>query len=363
MIILKIITLLLGFSLICWTLFSAIRSLVLPRGMPDGLTRMVFSLIWQVFRFRLRFAASYKSQDRVAAYYAPVALLALLPVWYFMVWGGFTLLYWSLGVEPLAEAAILSGSSMLTLGVKTSEIFVVDLFMFVQAAIGLLLVALLIAYLPTMYAAFSRREEAINLLEVRAGSPPSTVELITRFQRIHGLDRLADLWPRWEVWFANLEESHTSLPALVFFRSSRPEHSWITSAGAILDSAAMTLSAVDIPADAGAALCIRAGYLALRSICDYLDLPYNPDPRFPQTAISISRDEFEAATQELRQNGVPIKADLGQAWLDFAGWRVNYDETLLLLAGITLPPNAPWSSDRAANYTPEIFPWIKKHKS
>ena len=43
---------------------------------------------------------------------------------------------------------------------------------------------------------------------------------------------------------------------------------------------------------------------------------------------------------------MPIKADRDQAWLDFAGWRVNYDTVLLELADLTDAPYAMWSSDR-----------------
>ncbi len=119
------------------------------------------------------------------------------------------------------------------------------------------MVALLIAYLPTMYAAFSRREQAVNMLEVRAGSPPSAVEMLLRFRRIHGLDKLGEYWRTWETWFADIEESHSTLATLVFFRSPRPEMSWVTAAGAVLDAAALTLSAVDVPYEPSAALCIR----------------------------------------------------------------------------------------------------------
>ena len=112
---------------------------------------------------------------------------------------------------------------------------------------GILLVALLIAYLPTLYSAFSRREQVVNMLEVRAGSPPSALEMLLRFHRNQGLDKLTDYWRVWEAWFADIEESHTSLAALVFFRSPQPEHSWVTAAGAVLDAASLTLSSVDIP--------------------------------------------------------------------------------------------------------------------
>jgi hypothetical protein len=193
------------------------------------------------------------------------------------------------------------------------------------------------------------------LLEVRADNPPSAVEMILRFHRIHGLDRLGELWKAWETWFADVDESHTSLPALVFFRSSRPDLSWVTAAGAVLDAASLTLSTVNIPTESLAALCIRAGYLALRRITDYFGIPYNPYPH-PADPISIKREEFDAAYERLTSAGVPVKPDREQAWRDFAGWRVNYDSVLLDLAGLTMAPEAPWSGDRATVFrTPRIM--------
>jgi hypothetical protein len=212
-----------------------------------------------------------------------------------------------------------------------------------------LLVALLIAYLPTMYAAFQRREAAVTLLEVRAGSPPSAIEMILRYHRLHGLDRLSEQWRVWEAWFVDIQESHTSLAALVFFRSPRPDHSWVTAAGAVLDAAALTRSTVDTPTDFQADLCIRAGYLALRHIADFFSVPYNDDPQ-KGDPISVTRQEFDAACELLSAQGVPLKPDRQQAWEDFAGWRVNYDTVLIALAGLTMAPEAPWSSDRADAY-------------
>jgi hypothetical protein len=58
----------------------------------------------------------------------------------------------------------------------------------------------------------------------------------------------------------------------------------------------------------------------------------------------------------LAAGGVPLKADREQAWRDFSGWRVNYDMVLILLAGLTKAPPAPWSSDRAIR--PRIQ-WIR----
>jgi len=337
---------LLGAALVGGTLFSAVQTFVLPRGANTLLTRWVFLVMRALFGVRLRLARSYKERDSVMALFAPLGLLALPPVWLALVLSGYTAMFWAVGAESWQAAFMLSGSSLFTLGFTPAVRLLPAILTFSEAAIGLVLVALFITYLPTMYAAFSRREQAVALLEVRAGSPPSAVVMIERYHRIHGLAQLNEVWQTWEAWFADIEESHTSLAALAWFRSPRPERSWITAAGAVLDAAALARSTVDVPRDPQADLCIRAGYVALRQIADFFRLPHPADARYPDTAISITRREFDAAYDELGQQSVPLQKDRDQAWRDFAGWRVNYDVVLVTLAGLIMAPQAPWSSDR-----------------
>jgi len=284
------------------------------------------------------------------AYFAPMGLMLLVPTWYLLISLGFAGMYWGLGVGDWFTVGQLSGSSLFTLGFETSDQFIVNIVEFIEAMIGLILVALLIAYLPTIYAAFSRREQAVNLHEVRAGSPPSALEMLLRFNRIHGLENLNNYWRTWEGWFADVEESHTTLPALVFFRSPRAENSWVTAAGAVLDSASLTLSAVDVPFEPSAALCIRSGFLALRRIANYFDIPNPQNPQYPRDPICITRNEFDQVLDQLVEAGVPIKSDRDQAWQDFAGWRVNYDRSLIMLCGLVMAPEANWSSDRVPEF-------------
>jgi hypothetical protein len=115
----------------------------------------------------------------------------------------------------------------------------------------------------------------------------------------------------------------------------------------VLDGASLLASTVDRPRSPDAELCIRAGYVALRRIADFFDVRHNPDPHWPEEPISIDRREFDQVCRQLAEAGVPLKADLDQAWRDFAGWRVNYDRVLLSLAALTVAPYAPWSSDRS----------------
>jgi hypothetical protein len=345
--ILRPILFLLGLLLVARVVFSAIQTFVLPRSANDRLSRFVFVTLLRLFRLFVRKTRTYEQRDRIMAFFAPIGVLTLIPIYLFLIFLGFAAMYWALGnVGPFEEALKVSGSSVTTLGYAAPGDLPDGLLMFAEASTGLILVAVLIAYLPTMYNAFQRREQAVTLLEVRAGSPPSAVEMILRYHRIHGLDQLNTLWVQWEQWFADVEESHTSLAALVFFRSPQPDHSWVTAAGAVLDAASLLRSTIDVPRDAQADLCIRAGYLALRRIADFFKTPYDANPR-PDDPISLSRAEFDAAYDDLAQNGVPLLPNRDQAWRDFAGWRVNYDAVLLALAALTMAPYAPWSSDRS----------------
>jgi hypothetical protein len=170
--------------------------------------------------------------------------------------------------------------------------------------------------------------------------------MLERAHRIRGLSQLGDEFGQWETWFAELEQSHTAFPVLTFFRSSQPERSWVTAAGAILDAASLHASTLDVPRDPRADLCIRAGYIALRRIASFFGAELDWDPR-PTDPISIARSEFDQACASLAAAGVPLKDNLDQAWRDFAGWRVNYDTPLLYLAQLITAPYAPWSADRS----------------
>jgi len=327
---------------------SALRTFVLPRAANTFLSRLVFVTIRSGFDKVVRRVDRYERQDAVMALFAPVGLLALPVVWLLLVFSSYGLAFWA--IDPVAgwqRAADESGSSLFTLGFRPPADFPARVLGFTEAALGLTLIALLITYLPSIYAAFSRREAAVQKLAVRAGTPPSAVTMIVRFHRIGWLEKLDDLFMGWEDWFVELGETHTSLAALVFFRSPRADQSWVTAAGCVLDTAAIASSTLDLGRRTPYAdLCLRAGFLSLRNIAEYVAIPFDPEPS-PGDRISIAKDEFLLAYRELADASVPVKPDPDQCWLDYAGWRVNYDTALLGLAAVTMAPTSPWSSDRS----------------
>lgn len=348
-----------GSAIGIWVLVSAVRTVVVPRADPVLLTRWVFVAMRTIFDLWGRRAKTYEQRDHSLALYAPMALVALPGTWVICVMAGFTSINWGLGVNPLREAFYLSGSSLFTLGIHQPKDLPTHVAAFIEAALGLGLIALLISYLPSIYTAFQRRELEVTRLTTRAGSPPSAIAMIRRHHALARLDALDEIWDSWETWFSDVEETHTSQPSLVFFRSITHDRSWITSAGAVLDTAALRSSVLNLPQNARAQLCLRSGYLCLRRIADYFSIPYDDDPD-PDDPISIDRSEFDAAYDELAGFGVPVRPQREQCWRDFKGWRVNYDAVLLALAGLTAAPYAPWSSDRSSRYRRPPLTWRRR---
>lgn len=348
MIALRVLVVVVATGVLLATLMSAVKTFVVPRDEPTALTRLVFVWVrkpfWAVARRRDPSAG-----HRIMRQFAPSALLVLPIVWITVMWLCFGAYYWALDEHSWQFALEISGSSVTSLGSFQPSGLLSTILSFGEAALGLGLVALLITYLPTIYAAYQRREREVSLLSVRAGTPPSGVEMLVRLHLIGGLDETTDLWTSWEEWFVDLEESHLSMGSLAHFRSGLAGHSWITAAGAVLDGAALLLSSVEVEDEARARLCIRSGWLSLRHIADFFDIEHVVDPS-PTDAISITRAEFDDALNRLHGAGVALKADRDQAWRDFAGWRVNYDDVLLSLCALVWAPAAPWSSDRAGGF-------------
>jgi hypothetical protein len=337
----------LGGLAIAAVLLSAIKTVVLPRAAPSVITRMLFSATRRLFFDALAPARlPFERRDRVLALYAPLTLVLLPGVWVALMMVGFTLVFWGTGLDPLREAFVASGSSLLTLGFVRPTGLGHIVLTFVEATLGLGLMALLISYLPTLYGAFNRRETLVGMLEVRAGIPPSAGECLVRYHRIGMLTSIEhELFSEWEHWFSDVEESHTSFPALCFFRSPQPGRSWVTSAGCVLDSAALVQSAVDQPSMGETAVMIRTGFFCLRRVADNFGIAYDPDPS-PTDPISVTRKDFDQLLAELQAAGVPLRPDRDRAWRDFAGWRVNYDTVVLGLSRLVVAPPAPWSTDR-----------------
>ena len=241
-----------------------------------------------------------------------------------------------------------SGSSLFTLGFERPPDLPSAFAAFAEAAIGLSLLALLIAYLPTIYSTFSRREVAVTDLAIRAGTPPTPAQHARpRAPRPASCSRWTGSGSRGRRWFTEVQETHTSYGSLAFFRSPNPHRSWVTAAGAVLDTAAIRLARRRHPVDRRPRRCASARAISRCARSRGSSASTTTTSPRPDEPISVTRDEFDEVCDELVAAGVPVHADRDQAWRDFAGWRVNYDRVLVTLAGFVMAPYAPWVSDRS----------------
>ncbi|MFZ0040457.1 MAG: hypothetical protein WAK93_04060 [Solirubrobacteraceae bacterium] len=343
-------------------LASVLRTVVLPRGVPARLARVAFLAVRQLLLLRLRLTGrtDYETRDRVFALQAPLGLFAQLLTWGLALLLLFAALFWALDASTvsgstIARAVEVSGSSMLTLGFVEPSGLARQLTGFAAAAVGLTLLALVVTYLPTLYAAFARREAVITKLVVRTGSPPSGPALLASSWRLGRFDELEEVWNGWEDWFIEVGESHTTFPQLTFFRSPHPRNHWVLAAESVLDGAALLESACDVPRQSRSELCLRAGLHALISIADFLGIPHRPPER--DAEISLTQAKFEEARRELGDLGIPLRGDSEAAWRDFRSRRARYEPLIAVLGRMTDAPPSDWSSwsDAIPRHSPPLL--------
>jgi hypothetical protein len=321
---------------------AAVRTFLLPRVADVTLSRQASRVIRKVFQL-IAGHKSYPTKDRILSLYASIVLLTYQTLWLGLSLIAFALLFVAAGTPHFSLAFEASGSSLFTLGIVAIHHGAISVLEFLEAAIGLTLLALLISFIGPLYQAFQRREYAVSRLTVRAGIPATPWGVLEIAQSVESYDRLDELWREWEQWFIDVGETHTTLPILNFYRSPLPTQTWIGCAATVLDAAALFNAAVDAKPSPTAGLCIRAGWLTLRRIADYFRVPY-PITMSNDIPISITREDFEIVLKRLESVGVPILADHDAAWTDFVGWRVNYDAIIEHCYTLFTCPRTEWKT-------------------
>jgi hypothetical protein len=351
-----------GLLLVLATGLSVLFTMVLPRR-PVGISRVslwINRAVRVTFVRLTRLARSYEAKDAILAPVGPVALVAQLLAWAAGFILGFALMLQAT-THDLADGLLQALGSLFTVGTihpGGAENLPLDV---AAGAIWVVVVALQIAYLPALYAAFSQREGLVAMLESRAGVPAWGPELLARHQLVGIIDTLPELYSAWEEWAAAVAESHTTYPVLLLFRSPEPWFSWLLALLAVLDGAAMHLALAPATASSNARLCLRMGFTALDRIGSMLGWQLDPDP-LPEAPLELTYGEFEEAVQMLEQAGFPAERSAEAAWPDFRGWRVNYETAAYRLADRLVVPPAPWSGRRRHLGTGIVEPRRPPHR-
>ena len=335
-----------GLFAVVVTVTGVLFALVLPRQ-PIGIERialLVSRAVRRCFIGLSRFTNSYEGKDAILARAAPVAIVAQL-----LFWAGSLIIGFALMLMPtthsFSQGLLQALTALFTVGTVHAGSQVDTPIDVTAGAVWVIFVALQIGYLPTLYNAYGRREGLVALLESRAGAPAWGPELLARHQLVGIIDTLPDLYKEWEVWSADVAESHSTYPILLLFRSPDPWLSWLIGLIAVLDAAAMQMALCPSSAPSQARLCLRMGFTLTNRMASSIGWEVDFDPK-PEKPIILEFQEFQDAVDMLTEIGFPMERSAEDAWPDFHGWRVNYEEAAYHLADRISAPPAPWSGTR-----------------
>lgn len=338
------------------TWMSVIGTLIVPRPMRSAVSRITGVVTTKVFLTLLKPVSTYEVRDRVLAWQSPMSLFLRLLVWVTLFDMSFTLLLLPFVEGDVWKAASEAGSAMFTLGYAAPTNVGNTVLVYAAAITGLIVIALQVGYLPTLYAAFNRRESEVTLLASRAGSPSWGPEILARTR--YGMmgqsstGELGKLYESWERWAADVAESHSTYLTLVWFRSPSPQSNWLISLLGMMDAAALQLSlSPGTTPRIRARLLLRMGFTCLNQVARTVRIPVEEEAD-PDSPLELTFEEFKSAVELLREVDFPMEVSAEQAWPDFKGWRVNYEKVAYALAYAIDAPPSMWSGPRRFAFDP-----------
>ena len=335
------------FLIVLWDAFEAI---ILPRRVTRKfrLARLFYRSTWMTWRFVTARITSRKVREALLGFYGPLSLLVLVGVWALGLVLGFGLMQYGAGSAVVVTGGqagfltdiYLSGTTFFTLGLgdvvphsTLSRALVVA-----EAGFGFGFLAAVIGYLPFIYGSFSKREVNISLLDSRAGTPPTAGELLRRHSYVHGQDALRVLLKDWELWCAELMESHLSYPVLAYFRSQHDNQSWIASLTAILDTCALVIVGIEGACEKQAELTFA---IARHAVVDLSQVFGSSPKALPHDRLPAQ--ELRRIRDILAQHGMKLH-DGEEADRKLIEFRKLYEPYIFALASYlnqTLPPWIP----------------------
>jgi transposase InsO family protein len=339
---------LIGIAILIIVVWDAFEVIILPRRVTRRfrLSRLFYKSLWTLWRFCARLVPARKVRESALSIFGPISLLILVAIWAVGLVLSFGLMQYGAGsalnVAGMKASfwtdAYLSGTTFFTLGLGdvVPRSSMARALVVVEAGLGFGFLAGVIGYLPFIYGSFSKREVSISLLDSRAGTPPTAGELLRRHSYPHGQEALRELLKEWELWCAELMESHLSYPVLAFFRSQHDNQSWIASLTAILDSCALIMVGIEGACERQAELTFA---IARHAVVD-LSQVFNTSPkelstdRLPRAALQHIRDV-------LAQHGLKLHDDAAadQRLVDL---RRMYEPYIFALASYLNQSLPPW---------------------
>ena len=352
----------LGVLVVFAVLLDAFETVVLPRRVRRQyrLTSWFYRRTWVPWRKITTHIKSPSQRENFLGYFGPLSLLVLLGLWAATLIFGFALMQYGAGEhfqlsgEPITFGRLLyhSGETFFTLGygdiVPTSPF--ARLLAVLEAGMGFGFLGTVVGYLPTIYAAFSRREVQISLLDARAGSPPTAAELLGRFGNRQQLE-FDQILREWERWAGEVLESHISYPPLEFFRSQHSNQSWLGALTTILDTSALIIAGVDNVRCEQAKVTFAMARHAVVDLAQVIRATYDP-----QQPDRMPDEELARLRKSLAERNVKLKEgpEFEEKLRHLRSLYEPYSQSIARALLITLPP---WIHTEKKKDNWEAGPW------
>jgi hypothetical protein len=349
----QILTLIAGLACLVLALLDAFQTVILPRRATGRfrITRIFYVATWIPWSWFANKVKHERKRETMLSFYGPLSLVLLIVIWAGALVIGFALIFYALGspfLDPLGRTVGLrsdlyvSGTTLFTLGLGdvVPHQYVIRDLVILEAGMGLGFVAMVIGYFPVLYGAFSRREVSISLLDARAGSPPTAVELLRRHSFEGGNAALVLLLEEWERWSAELLESHISYPLLCYFRSQHTHQSWISALTAILDTCSLLIAGVQEHPARQAQLTFAMARHALVDLAQVFSL--DPVRDMPDR---LPEKKFQVVYDQMCQSGVRLCRDAHSS-VRLRQMRQLYEGYAESLSRYLCMPLPPWFAER-----------------
>jgi Ion channel len=338
-----------GVAVVIIVIWDAFEVIILPRRVTRRfrLSRFFYKNLWRIWKSLARLIPAKKARESAFGIFGPISLLILVAVWAIGLVYGFALMQYGAGSAVYVAVpgsnsfwtdVYLSGTTFFTLGLGdvVPRSSLARALIVTEAGLGFGFLAGVIGYLPFIYGSFSKREVSITLLDSRAGTPPTAGELLRRHSYVYGADALRELLKEWELWSAELMESHLSYPVLAYFRSQHDNQSWIASLTAILDTCALIMVGVQGACERQAELTFA---IARHAVVD-LSQVFGTSPRpLPQDRLLDA--ELRRIRDVLAQQGLKL-SDGEAADTRLKELRNMYEPYIFALASYLNQALPPW---------------------
>jgi hypothetical protein len=350
---------LVGLCLVASILFDVFLTVVVPRRAPRAFRHLRLSYylvpgLWTRWRWLGLRMEQEERREAFLGSFGALVLMLLLSGWIAGLIVGYGLLLDAVRAqikpepETFGTALYFAGTSLLTIGFgdyvaigPTARVIAL-----VAAASGLGIFAVTITLLFSLYGSFQHREVAVVVLEAGAGAPPSGVTLLETYALAGILDHLPKVFEDWQVWAAEVLDTHLAYPILAYFRSSHTNDSWISSLGAVMDAATLVLTTIDDGPVGWAKLSRAVGGHCIEDLVQSFRLPDEPE-------LGVERAEFDEARRRLQRAGFRLR-DPDASWANFSRLRTEYAGQVNALARNWATPPAQWIGDRSPLRDPRL---------